>query len=344
MSEFDHQVERDPSLLGDTTAIHMTASGADTGILKATPDNPVPQHARPGFFDGYRGRKIRYAVFGASSRPLKGTVILLTGRNECIEKYYETVTDLSARGFGVAIFDWRGQGGSQRLRKDGHRGYVERFSSYLHDIDRFFSEIVLPDCRGPYYVLAHSTGGLAALAALPSLVNRVRRIVLVAPFLTLDDLPFSVKTSRRVAGVLRALGLGWMYMSGGPWKPTPFDGNVVTSDPARYRRNVAIYETYPELATGSPTIAWAHAVATASEMVHARDFCARVQIPILFVAAGADTVVSTRAIERYARGIRSGSLITIDGARHEILHERDYFREQFFAAFDAFIPGSGADD
>ncbi|TIM62928.1 MAG: alpha/beta hydrolase, partial [Mesorhizobium sp.] len=35
-----------------------------------------------------------------------------------------------------------------------------------------------------------------------------------------------------------------------------------------------------------------------------------------------------------------GSLLVIDGARHEILQETDFYREQFFAAFDAFIPGS----
>lgn len=310
-------------------------------VIFETPDNPIPERASAGFFVGDRSRKIRYATFGATGRPLKGTVVILTGRNECIEKYYETVRDLSKRGFGVAVFDWRGQGGSQRLRKDPQRGYVERFASYVTDIDRFFSEVVLPDCRAPFYVLAHSTGGLAALAAVPILTNRVRRMVLSAPFLTLDDMPFSVKNSRRLTGFIKAVGLGWIYLTGGPWKESPFDGNSVTSDPLRYRRNVAIYQSHPELATGSPTIAWAHAVATASEMVHSAEFRAKIHIPILFVAAGADTVVSTRAIEHYVPRIRSGSIVTIDGARHEILQERDYFREQFFAAFDAFIPGSG---
>jgi lysophospholipase len=318
--------------------LHLGTGMSD--VIFETPDNPIPERASAGFFEGDRSRKIRYAIFGAVGRPLKGTVVILTGRNECIEKYYETVRDLSKRGFGVAIFDWRGQGGSQRLRKDPQRGYVERFASYVNDIDRFFSEIVLPDCRAPYYVLAHSTGGLAALAAVPILTNRVRRMVLSTPFLTLDDMPLSVTNSRRLTGFIKAIGLGWVYLTGGPWKESPFEGNNVTSDPARYRRNVAIYQSHPELATGSPTIAWAHAVATASELVHSADFRAKIHIPILFVAAGADKVVSTRAIEHYVRRIRSGSMVTIDGAQHELLQERDYFREQFLAAFDAFIPGS----
>ena len=61
---------------------------------------------------------------------------------------------------------------------------------------------------------------------------------------------------------------------------------------------------------------------------------------MLFIAAGADAVVSTPAIEHYVRRVKSGSLLTIDGARHEILQEADIYREQFFAAFDAFVPGS----
>lgn len=309
-------------------------------IFHSIPGNPAPEKAQAGYFAGDRGKRVRYAVFGATGRPLKGTVVVFTGRNECIEKYFETISNLSERGFGVAIFDWRGQGGSERLHRDPQRGYVESFSSYLADIDRLFSDIVLPDCRGPFYVLGHSTGALAALMAVPSLVNRVRRMVLIAPLLGIDGIPFSIQLTRRVTGLLRAIGLGWPYFSGGPWKPTPFEDNVVTSDPERYRRNVLLFQTYPQLSVGSPTIAWAHAVSTASETVQDPNYCARIHMPILFIAAGADTVVSTRSVERYAKGLRSGYVVTIDGARHEVLQEADFYREQFFAAFDAFIPGT----
>jgi len=58
------------------------------------------------------------------------------------------------------------------------------------------------------------------------------------------------------------------------------------------------------------------------------------------IAAGADRVVSTKAVEAYTRHLRLGSLLMIDGARHEILQEQDIYREQLLAAFDAFIPGT----
>jgi lysophospholipase len=105
-------------------------------------------------------------------------------------------------------------------------------------------------------------------------------------------------------------------------------------------RNVEIYQKFPKLGLGGPTVAWIHAACVAVDAVHEPEFMARVQIPIMFVAAGADTVVSTKAIELYAKHLRAGSLVTLDGARHEVWQEADIFREQLLAAFEAFIPGT----
>ncbi|AZO53071.1 MULTISPECIES: alpha/beta fold hydrolase [unclassified Mesorhizobium] len=320
----------------------MTDLFHDTPLFHEVEGNPRPENATGGFFTTRDGKKIRYGLFAAVTRPLRGTVVLLGGRNECIEKYFETIRDLAARGFGVATLDWRGQGDSDRLIRDRQRGYVRSFRDYTADLEQFFEEIVLPDCRGPYYILAHSAGAVITLLAAPSMVNRVRRMVLIAPFLTLPDLPVSIGTVRRVCSLFCALGLGRLYAAWGP-RPRhtlPFEANKVTSDPRRYRRNTRIYEEYPQLALGGPTIRWLQAAAKASEAISDPDFMARIQVPLLIIAAGADQVVSTKAVEKYARNLRLGSLLMIDGAKHEILQEVDLYREQFLAAFDAFVPGS----
>ncbi|HWK64844.1 MAG TPA: alpha/beta hydrolase [Rhizobiaceae bacterium] len=310
-----------------------------------TPGNPVPDHARSGFLAARDGRKIRYALFGATGRPLKGTVIVLAGRNECIEKYFETIRDLAARGFATAMIDWRGQGASDRLIRNPEKGYVRDFKHYVADLEAFFAEIVLPDCRGPFYVLAHSTGALVALLAAPAMANRVQRMVLCAPLLGLPGRSNTMKTERRAAAFFYRLGLGSMYLGSHrrPLVAAPFAGNMLTTDPDRYRRNCLIYETHPRLALGGPTVAWVRAACRARDYVHDPEFMARLRIPTLFIAAGNDSVVSTRAIENYARQLKWASVLTIDGARHEMLQEADYFREQFLAAFDAFVPGSEQD-
>ena len=313
-----------------------------TDFFHEIPGNPVPENASGGYFTATDGKKIRYACFNAVVRPLKGTVVVLPGRNECIEKYFETVRDLSDRGFATAVLDWRGQGGSDRLIRDAQRGHVKSFFQYIWDLDQFFEEVVLPDCRGPYYVLAHSTGSLVALLGSPSMGNRVQRMVLVAPLFDFVGLPVSRKTVRRMTTGFSCLGLGGMYGAWGPRprETAPFANNRLTSDEERYRRNCLLYDTYPQLALGGPTVAWIRAACQAADIVQDPEFMARIQVPILFVGAGADEIVSTRAIEHYARRLRGGSMLTIDGSRHEILQEADVYREQFLAAFDAFVPGS----
>ncbi len=313
-----------------------------TELLNEIPENPVPKEATAEAFMAHDGKRIRYALFGATARPLKGTVVLLPGRNECIEKYFETISDLAARGFGIAMFDWRGQGLSDRLIRNSQRGHVNSFDSYVHDLEQFFDDIVLPDCRGPYYILAHSMGALIALLAAPSMVNRVRRMVLIAPLLTLKSTPLSMKTIRRLTATLHWTGLGRLSVRNGrrSFEPAPFANNVLTTDRHRYERNIEICRKYPQLALGSPTAAWLHAALVACETVKDPAFMAKIHIPSLLIAAGADVVVSTPAIEDYAKALRSGSALTIDGARHEILQETDLYREQFLAAFDAFIPGT----
>jgi lysophospholipase len=311
-----------------------------TDLLFDSPDNPLPDNADAGTFTTRDGKRIRYALFGATGRPLRGTIILLQGRNECIEKYFETIGDLQSAGFGVATFDWRGQGGSQRLLGNPRRGHVGRFAHYAADVEQFYQEIVLPDCRLPLFVLAHSTGSLVALLAAPALVNQVQRMVLCAPLFTISGLPFSMRSVRRLTGFFKLVGGGGMRLGGrGHDKPPAFEGNVLTSDRNRFRRNAAIYELHPELALGSPSIGWVNAACQAAATVTDGEFLAGIHIPVLFVAAGADRVVSTRAIEDCAQRMRSASLLTIDGARHEILQEADVYREQMLAATKTFMLG-----
>lgn len=304
-------------------------------LLRNIPGNPVPDGATAGMMTAADGRQIRYALFPSGGE--NGTVVLLPGRNECIEKYFETIQDLTERGFSTAILDWRGQGGSGRMLSDPRRGHVKSFDQYVADLDKFFLEIVLPDCRGPYTVLAHSMGALIALMAVPQLTNRVRRMVLCSPLL---ELPARVPHTpvRLLANLMCGIGLGSRYIlgAGRRSKPVPFQPNRVTSDPERYARNQELVHDFPELFIGGPTAAWTRAAFKAMDRVHTPEFKHGIRLPILFLAAGADRVVSTPAIERYVLSLRSAHVLTIDGARHELLQEVDLYREQALAAFEAF--------
>ena len=143
--------------------------------------------------------------------------------------------------------------------------------------------------------------------------------------------------------MLRLAGQGGQYVPGGGGALTgaqSFVGNPFTSDAVRFARNAAILEEDPTLGLGSPTVAWADTAFRAMRGFRKPNYPARIRQPLLIIAAGSDTVVSTAAIEEFAYHLRAGSHLVIAGAKHEILQEQDRFRAQFWAAFDAFVPGT----
>ena len=115
---------------------------------------------------------------------------------------------------------------------------------------------------------------------------------------------------------------------------------MLTSDPVRFARNTAILVEEPDLALGAPTIAWADSALRQMRDFREPSYPAHIRQPMLLVAAGYDQVVYTPAIEDFGMYLLAGRHLILPGARHEILQEQDQFRAQFWAAFDAFVPGT----
>jgi len=309
--------------------------------LVSIPANPVPENVVTGTIKTPDGAELRFARW-APPAGRKGTVCVFTGRTEQIEKYFETVRDLRDRGFAVAMIDWRGQGHSSRRLRDPRKGYVRDFADFEIDVETFVQQVVLPDCPPPYFALAHSMGGAVMLRIAHAGKRWFDRMVLSAPMI---DLPGRA-TSLGAAALLRTLrltGQGGRYVPGGSDALTgseSFVNNPFTSDPVRFARNAAILEEDPTLGLGSPTVAWADTAIRTMRGFRAANYPLQIRQPILMLAASSDTIVSTAAIEEFAYHLRAGSHLVIAGSRHEILQEQDRYRAQFWAAFDAFVPGT----
>ncbi len=309
--------------------------------LVSIPANPVPDNAVAGSIKTPDGVSLRFARF-APPPGRKGTVVVLQGRAEFIEKYFETARDLRARGFAVATFDWRGQGLSDRALSDRHKGYVRDFSQYAADLDAIMEQVVLPDCPPPFFALAHSMGGAVAIRACHSGSRWFERVVLSAPMLALPQRAFGAMAGP-FARFMRLLGRGGAYVPTGGNEASGsegFIGNVLTSDPVRFARNAAVLEEEPALGLGSPTIGWADAALHQMRDFAAPGYAGTIRQPMLMVAAGRDEVVSTPAIEQFGQNLLAGRHLILAGSRHEILQEQDHYRRQFWAAFDAFVPGT----
>jgi lysophospholipase len=305
--------------------------------------NPIPSGAAPGMMTARDGVNIRYCLWPRTAERPLGTVCLFSGRTEFIEKYFETVGDLRRRGFAVAMMDWRGQGGSDRLLRNPSKGHVEDFAHYDSDLRQFMNEIVLPDSPAPFYGMAHSMGAHILLRSAVSKMCWFDRLILSAPFIDIAREIANVPLKRYAIEALVLFGLGDLFIPGGSgriWETEPFDEDRLTSDRLRYERIRDVLEAAPWLGIGSPTLGWAHAAFRSIMQLHALGFATSVKVPTLIIAAGNDTIVSTRAIERFATRVKTCRHLVIAGARHELLQERDEIRDQFWAAFDTYIPGS----
>jgi lysophospholipase len=307
--------------------------------LIAMPDNPIPDGAHTAEIRTTEGRRLRTAIFRCPGRP-RGAVALLQGHGEFIEKYFETVEALQARGFDVATFDWRGQGGSERELDDPAKGHIDDFAHYQNDLLAFVTQI-MTELPQPWFALAHSMGGAILLDAAYRARPPFERLVLTAPMIDLANLRFP-KSARWLAETLDMVGLGGMFVPFGKRKSfllRPFPENPLTTDPIRFARNAAIIQAAPELALIDPTVGWINAAFRLIGQFGSPDYARRIRTPVLTFACGLEKIVSNNAIERFTGNLNAGAFIMIHGAKHELLMERDPLREQFWRAFDAFIPG-----
>lgn len=287
--------------------------------------------------DGIKLRTARWSC-GEGAR---GTVAILQGRAEFIEKYCEVVGELLDRRFDVVVLDWRGQGLSQRLLRNRNKGHVGHFRAYQHDLDALREEVLEPFCPRPWFGLGHSMGGAILLDQARAGRSPFERLVLTTPMIALYGLRLP-RSTRGLARGLTMLGFGRAFIPGGSGRSymlRGFAGNVLTSDPGRYARTAAFVEAIPDVAIGDPTIRWVREAFRLMRRFEDPDFPMAIETPTLIVAAGRDQVTETASIERFASRLKCGRCITLPGAEHEILMEHPIFRERFWAAFDAFVPG-----
>ena len=92
--------------------------------------------------------------------------VLVGGFGDFIEKQFETIRDLAARGLSVWCLDWRGQGGSTRPKRWPHRPRARRFERDAAELAAFAAAKLQSGL--PRVLIAHSMGGAIALLCLHS--------------------------------------------------------------------------------------------------------------------------------------------------------------------------------
>jgi lysophospholipase len=283
-------------------------------------------------------QRIRYGIWYSRNEKKRGSVILLNGRKEFMEKYAETIRELNQRGFNVYSLDWRGQGLSSRILANRHKGFIKNYDSYINDLNLFVRKIVQPDAAIPLVVLAHSMGGHIALRFIHDHPEIADKIVLVSPMIDISTTPLPGWFVRLIAWIAIRAGLDHAYIIGsGDYTVEKFKGNRLTSDPERFMdENQAITEN-PDLALGGVTYGWLSATFESIDILTDQEFAKKITTPILIASAGCDKVVSVNAQKTICSLLPNCRIAQISGARHEIFKETDAVRSIFWDEFDRFI-------
>lgn len=277
--------------------------------------------------------KMRVAFVPTRQIP-KGSFIVIPGRTEYIEKYALTILELNERGFNVMIVDNRGQAMSDRLLDDKMLGHIDDFDNAAIHIQSAFLKLRdrLPE---PYYMLSHSMGGMIAMhILLQDYIPKLRAAIFNAPMWWLKPLPFA----RQLSAVVCAIGLRKKTAMGTRhiWSPQPFSTSDVTHSSHNFRRNSALMLSEPRLQLGGPTNQW---INKSFQMMASftKERLEKINIPVLIFQSGEELIVDNDAQNRVAADIKGARLIRIEGAMHEILVEKEEFRQKFWSNFDEFM-------
>lgn len=280
--------------------------------------------------------RIRVALWKSGS---KGTVFMLPGRTECVEKYGRAAGEWIKRGYSLITVDWRGQGLSDRPLSDRRAGHVESFSEYQEDLEAMLTQAGRADLPKPYYMIAHSMGGAIGLRGL------LRGLPFRAAAFSAPMWGISMALwLRPVAAVLTALARPMRF--GTYYTPTtssncyvlsaPFEDNRLTTDREMWTYMRRPLETVPELTLGGPTMTWLGlAMREAAALVAAP----APKVPTICALGTLEKVVDLSPIQRRMANWVNGELVLYPGAAHELLMEvpsvRNRFLERAEALFEA---------
>jgi lysophospholipase len=319
--------------------VNRATAYAQQAPLMGVPGAMPPPGGQGDWYRGAGGLRLRAAFWTPSAGVAKtprGTVVLSPGRTEPIEKYYELIGNLLARGFCVLTHDWRGQGLSARLLPDRLRGHARAVEEFLDDFARLLDAYEAKAPK-PWIMVGHSMGAALNLLTLQSGEERFAGAVLSSPMLR-------IKTGKRSMWQVK-LAVRWSlrhgkagdYLLDNPDDPFDhrFETDALTSDQARYDLWRQQLYACPHLAIGGPTWGWLAFGLDCGERALKPRALKGIKIPVCVVQASDDDVVWKQTNRWAARRLGRGRYAEVEGSRHEVIMERDEIRRAFLDEFDA---------
>lgn len=297
-----------------------------------------PGETQPIYWEAADGWPVRMLRVDPKTEG-RGSILLMGGRGDFIEKYIETVHDLSDAGWCICAMDWRGQGDSGRMSADPRVGHVDDYAVWIEDLVHFWKRFQA-EMPGPHYIAAHSMGGHLTLRALAEARIDPLAAILIAPMMGYrGGIPMAL--GQRIAHFMCMIG----DPSRGAWKVSEKPGSrvrdrmrLLTHDAERYADEIWWHSQIPALPLGPASWGWVYAGYRSMRPLLRPETLAPVQTPILMLVAMADGLVNPHMAIKAAKHLPNCMLKTYgDGVAHELLRELDSVRDDVLTTMKDFL-------
>lgn len=284
--------------------------------------------------------RLRYAFWPATVEQPRGTIILMPGRAEFIEKFYETIGGLRNRGFAVYGLDWRGQGGSDRFLENREHDYVPDYQCHVDDLQAIVTMIRETDPASPLITLANSMGNAVMFTWLHDYQpDDIAGAVSWVPMLGIRYKGVPPWLANTIPSLLCKLGLGKKLAIGEKGYIPGLWGwrSKLTHDLDRFEDADYFMQSKPEVVMGGVTNSWVVATQRILKKLHSPGFPEAIKTPTLIVQASDDHLVRTDSQSAFAKRLPNVGLVRIEGAYHELHKEKDEYRDLLWEATDHFL-------
>lgn len=251
-----------------------------------------------------------------------GTVVVVHGYTESIEKYHEVIYYLLVSGYNVIIYEQRGHGTSYRAVDDKTLTHIESFDEYVLDLETVVKH-AKEGSELPMYLLAHSMGGAVAALYLEKHPNDFAKAVLLSPMIapSTNGVPAGITKLIARTAILFGKGKKRVFVM----QPYPgkehFEDSCASSQ-ARFDYYEAIKSTHEDFQNYSASYKWMLESVKVTRKILKKGEVEKITIPVLMAQATDDTTVLLVPQNEFAKRLPNCKVIYAR-CKHETFRAHD---------------------
>lgn len=230
--------------------------------------------------------------------------------------------------------------GENRNESRGENGgptHIEHFQNYVDDWDAVVNQ-VMPSMPHPWYLFAHSMGGLIGATYIQQHPGTYEKAVFNAPMFEVNrgNLPYPV--AKGAAFLLCLLGKGKEFLPGqSPFsEKEDFEGSASTCK-ERYLQHYHRQIASSHLQNGGSSCKWTLEAFRGDEKLLKKKQCRAMHLPILLFQAEKDDYVLPGGQDRFIASVPRGGILYVPGSKHEIYLSDDETMKRYVYAVMRFL-------